>query len=64
MIGKYNAELQLQMKSKIAVHETTPITLTESGLIVTVPQGVPKLLSYTDLSLVDKKNPVKALNEK
>lgn len=64
LIGKYNAELQLQMKSKIAVHETTPITLTESGLIVTVPQGVPKLLSYTDLSLVDKKNPVKALNEK
>ncbi len=64
LIGKYNAELQLQMKSKIGVHEATPITLTESGLIVTDPQGVPRLLSYDDLSLVDNKNPVKALNEK
>ena len=52
LVGKYDSKLTLQLKSKIAVHEATPITLTESGLVVTDAQGVVRLLSYSDLSMV------------
>ena len=64
LIGKYNNQLQLLLKSKITVHEATPITLTDSGLIVTDPKGIARLLSYDDLSLVDTSNPVQVINEK
>ena len=64
LIGKYNNQLHLLLKSKIAVHEATPITLTDSGLIVTDPKGIARLLSYDDLSLVDTSNPVQVINEK
>ena len=55
LIGKYDSKLNLQLKSKIAVHEATPITLTESGLVVTDAQGVVHLLSFSDLSPVSTK---------
>lgn len=64
LVGKYNSKLQLQVKSKIGVQQSTPISATESGLIVTDAQGEAKLLKYSDLSPVSADNPVQVLNEK
>ncbi len=54
VIGKYNASLQLQKQSTIAVSPETPITVTQKGLIVTAPNGSPVLLNASDLSPVQE----------
>lgn len=64
LVGKYNSKLQLQVKSKIGVQQSTPISVTESGLIVTDAQGEARLLKYSDLSPVSADNPVQVINEK
>ena len=49
-LGKYNAQLQLQQKSTLAVNPATPIVFTPAGIIVTGADGSPKLLRLTDLT--------------
>lgn len=54
VVAKYNSKLQLQLKSNVPVHPSTPITLTESGLVVTDINGIAKLLDYTNLGEFSK----------
>ena len=49
-LGKYNAQLQLQQKSTLAVNPSTPIVFTPAGIIVTGADGSPKLLKLADLT--------------
>jgi hypothetical protein len=49
-LGKYNAQLQLQQKSTLAVNPSTPIIFTPAGLIITGADGATKLLKLADLT--------------
>ena len=50
VVGKFNANLENQLKSPVNVKATTPITITEAGIIVTTITGNPVLLNKNDLT--------------
>ena len=49
VVGKYDETLTLKLKSKVNVKQSTPITVTESGIVVTDKNGNLKLLSKETL---------------
>ncbi|HZK19363.1 MAG TPA: P83/100 family protein [Treponemataceae bacterium] len=49
IVGKFNSDLDLVLKSNVAVMPTTPIIVTDSGISVTDIWGIAKLLSQKDL---------------
>ncbi len=49
VVGKYDETLALKLKSKVNVKQSTPITVTESGIVVTDKNGNLKLLSKESL---------------
>lgn len=49
VVGKYDETLSLKLKSKVNVKQSTPITVTESGIVVTDKNGNLKLLSKETL---------------
>lgn len=49
VVGKYDETLALKLKSKVNVKQSTPITVTESGIVVTDTNGNLKLLSKETL---------------
>lgn len=49
VVGKYDETLALKLKSKVNVKQSTPITVTESGIVVTDKNGNLKLLSKETL---------------
>lgn len=53
-LGRYDKSLNLIQKSEIKVSESTPITFTPKGIIVTNEKNVPVLLSLADMSIVEK----------
>ena len=54
VVGKYDSKLVLKLKSPVAVKSSTPITITESGLVVTAKNGQLRLLSKKDLTSITK----------
>lgn len=54
VVGKYDKSLSLMQKSAVAVSESTPITVTQKGIIVTSAKGIPVLLSLSDMSQIEK----------
>ncbi len=54
VVAKYNSSLVMQLKSPVAVKSSTPITITDSGLVVTAKNGQLRLLSKADLSSITK----------
>ena len=61
VVGKYNAELSLLLKSPVSVMSSTPITITESGILVTAKNGQLRLLSKQDLTSITKEK--KTIND-
>lgn len=49
VVGKYDETLTLKLKSKVNVKKSTPITVTENGIVVTDKKGNLKLLSKETL---------------
>ena len=49
VVGKYDETLALKLKSKVNVKQSTPITVAESGIVVTDKNGNLKLLSKETL---------------
>ena len=49
VVAKYDEALTLKLKSKVNVTEATPITVSDSGIIVTDNKGNLKLLSKETL---------------
>lgn len=54
VVGKYDSNLILLLKSPVAVLSSTPITITKSGVVVTDSTGRLRLLSKEDLSSITK----------
>lgn len=54
VVAKYDKSLNLQLKSSENVMSSTPITVTEKGLVVTDANGIPALLNKADLSRITK----------
>lgn len=54
VVAKYNSSLVMQLKSPVAVKSSTPITITDSGLVVTAKNGQLRLLSKADLTSITK----------
>lgn len=50
VVGKFNANLENQLKSPVNVKPSTPITVTNAGIIVTTITGNPVLLNKADLT--------------
>ena len=53
-LGKFGGDLSLKLKSEIQVKSGTPITVTDSGIVVTDSNGKLRLLDKKDLSIVSK----------
>lgn len=53
-LGKFGGDLALKLKSEIEVKSGTPITVTDSGIVVTDSAGKLRLLDKKDLSVVSK----------
>lgn len=56
VVAKYNTDLSLRCKSKVAVKSSTPITVTPSGIVVTDTKGQLILLSQSNLSAITQSN--------
>ncbi len=54
VVAKYDKSLNLKLKSDVAVNGSTPITITDKGLVVTDESGKIALLNIQDLSRVSK----------
>ena len=54
VVAKYDSSLVMQLKSPVAVKSSTPITVTESGIVVTAKNGQLRLLSKVDLTSITK----------
>ena len=52
VVGKFNANLENQLKSPVNVKPSSPITVTSAGLVVTTITGNPVLLNKTDLTQI------------
>lgn len=48
--AKYGADLKLQAKSPVAIHQASPIVKTAAGYMVTDPKGNPLILNANDLT--------------
>lgn len=53
-LAKFGGDLSLKLKSEIQVKSGTPITVTDSGIVVTDSNGKLRLLDKKDLSVVSK----------
>lgn len=53
-LAKFGGDLSLKLKSEIEVKSGTPITVTDSGIVVTDSNGKLRLLDKKDLSVVSK----------
>ena len=51
-IGKFNANVENQLRSKVKVKAATPITVTAKGIMVTDSNGAPIILNPSDLSSI------------
>ncbi len=51
-IGNYDQNLKLKKRSSIAVKPSTPISVTNRGILVTDKSGAPVILQTTDLSSI------------
>lgn len=56
VVAKFNAKLELQKKSPVSVINSTPITITDSGIVVTSTGRQLILLSKSDLTAVTSTN--------
>ena len=55
-LGKFSGDLSLKLKSDIQVKSGTPVTVTDSGIVVTDAGGRLRLLNKKDLSVISNKN--------
>lgn len=55
-VGKFDENLTLKLNSPVQVMDSTPITVTESGIVVTGADGKLKLLNLKDLTAIEKPN--------
>ena len=55
-LGKFSSDLSLKLKSDIQVKSGTPVTVTDSGIVVTDSNGRLRLLDKKDLSVISSKN--------
>lgn len=55
VVGKYGADLKLQVKSPVPINPASPIIKTSAGYMVTDMTGNPLVLNANDLSLTFKK---------
>ena len=55
VVGKYGADLKLQVKSPVPINPASPIIKTSAGYMVTDLTGNPLVLNANDLSLTFKK---------
>ena len=53
-VGKFDSNLILKLKSDVNVKSSTPITITDSGVVVTDSQGHLRLLNKADLKSITK----------
>ncbi len=53
-LGKFAADLSLNLKSEIEVKAGTPVTITDGGIVVTDSSGKLRLLAKSDLTVVSK----------
>ncbi len=53
-VGKFDSNLVLKLKSDVNVKSSTPITITDSGVVVTDSQGRLRLLNKADLKSITK----------
>lgn len=53
VLGKFDENLNLKLSSPVEVISSTPITITESGIVVTGKSGKLKLLSLEDLTAIE-----------
>ena len=53
-LGKFSGDLSLKLKSAIQVKSGTPVTVTDSGIVVTDTNGRLRLLDKKDLSVIAK----------
>lgn len=55
-LGKFGSDLSLKLKSQIQVKSGTPVTVTDSGIVVTDANGRLRLLDKKDLSVISNRN--------
>ena len=55
-LAKFGGDLGLKLKSQIQVKSGTPVTVTDSGIVVTDSNGRLRLLDKKDLSVISDKN--------
>ena len=53
-VGKFDSNLVLKLKSDVNVKSSTPITITDSGVVITDSIGKLKLLNKADLTSITK----------
>jgi hypothetical protein len=56
VVGKFNNNAEIEVKSPVAVKAATPITITTKGVLVTSNDGLPILLNAKDLTAVTGSN--------
>lgn len=54
VLGRYDKSLNLIQKSAVNISESTPITITGKGIVVTNSNNIPVLLSVSDLSVIEQ----------
>ncbi len=59
-LAKFGGDLGLKLKSSIQVKSGTPVTVTDSGIVVTDSNGRLRLLDKKDLSVISNKNEANA----
>ena len=55
-LAKFGGDLSLKLKSEIQVKARTPVTVTDSGIVVTDSNGRLRLLDKKDLSVISNNN--------
>jgi hypothetical protein len=62
VLAKYDQELTLNLKSPVPLMSSTPVSITEAGILVTGAKGYVKLLDKSDLTEISE--PVDISNAK